>query len=62
MIHKTFCCETGCKERPSSNVYNRKVACTVKPVRQLRKELRDAAEKEKLPSMPAEGIENLRKF
>ncbi|XP_023722503.1 pecanex-like protein 1 isoform X5 [Cryptotermes secundus] len=48
----------GCKERPSCSVYNRKAACTAKPVRQLRRESRGAAEKEKLPSIPAEGIEN----
>jgi hypothetical protein len=34
----------------------------MKPVRQPRRESRDAAEKEKLPSIPAEGIENLCKF
>jgi hypothetical protein len=57
MIHKT-CCETGCNEMASGTVDIGVGASTNKQVCLLRKESRGGAEREKLPSIPAEGIEN----
>jgi hypothetical protein len=57
MIHRT-CCETGRSEVASGNVDNGVGTFTSKQVRLVYKESKGGAEREKLPSIPAEGIGN----
>jgi hypothetical protein len=62
VLHESLYCEIGRNEVTSGNVDNGKGISTRKQVRVLCEEPRGAAEKERRPSIRAEGIGNLGNF